>query len=220
LVSQTFLSEDTSALLFSFAVHVAKAIGIHHWNLSKSGEGANHNEINERRNVSYCMLCLSRAISWSSGWSFTLPSNATLEHELSGLTGEQRSINLTARVALLQLEEQVYSGLYSDESSHGGVGEIGKKAISRGRILHNWEVEHRDALSEDAECHTFSDCSREELTIRLYSTQVLAAWPMAEDFETSCSLLDFARRSIRLFRRLWEATSVTSHFLNLGLYVF
>lgn len=218
MVSQTSLSEDTTALLFSFAVHVANAIGLHQWSLTNSGEGSNRHELSERKNVMYCMLCLGRATSWSSGWSFTLPSIGTFERELSGPGSEQASVNLTARVTLLQLEEQVYSGIYSDESCRGGAVEIGKRAINRGRKLHDWELEHRDELGEDMECRALSDCSRGELTIRLLSSQVLAAWPIAEDFETSCSLLDLARRSIRLFRRLWGATLVNSHYLNLGLY--
>lgn len=220
MVSQTSLSEEKTALLFSFAVHVAKAIGLHQWSLATFGEGSNRHELNERRNAIYCMLCLSRATSWSSGWSFTLPSIATFERELLGPGGEQPYINLTARVALLQLEEQVYTGLYSDESCHGGAGEIGKRAINRGRKLHDWELEHCDDLGDEMECHTLSGCSRGELTIRLLSSQVLAAWPIAEDLETSCSLLDVSRRSIRLFRRLWEATLINSHYLNLGLYAF
>lgn len=165
----------------------------------------------------YCMMCLSRAVSWSSGWTSTLPGIATFERELSGSSGSQIKNNLAARVALLQLEEQVYTGLYSDEATRQGPGATGQKALSRSRKLQDWAVEHSDDLCESQESHAQSNHPRDDLAIRLYSIQALAAWPIAEDAEACCSLLDISRSALRLFQRLWKGTPEKSHYLNLAL---
>ncbi|KPM35678.1 hypothetical protein AK830_g10892 [Neonectria ditissima] len=214
LVAQTSLSEDVTALLFSFAVHVAKSIGLHQWSspLNHSQEPS-HNELQEKRNVMYCMLCLSRAVSWSSGWSSILPGVAVFEGELASSSADEVT-HLAARVALLRLEEQVYTGLYSDEATRQSPSEIGKAALIRGRKLQDWAAEHTDDLMEDEECSTLLDCSRTELAMRFNSVQALATWPIAEDEEASRSLLDVARRSLRLFHRLWRTTSERGHCLN------
>ena len=208
-----------TALLFSFAVHVAKAIGLHQWSSLGHNEVNARNESKEKTNAMYCMLCLSRAVSWASGSPSLMPGVATFERELSGLSDTRSASNLAARVALLQLEEQVYTGLYSDEATHQDAGDIGKKAAIRGRKLQDWAADHSDDLGENQECRTQVDCARDELAIRLSSTQALAAWSLLEDSDTSCSLLDFARRSLQLLRRLWGATEQKRHYLNLAVYV-
>ncbi|KAK7416534.1 hypothetical protein QQX98_005138 [Neonectria punicea] len=216
LVAQISLSEDITALLFSFAVHVAKSIGLHQWSSSSHSQEFNHSELQEKRNVMYCMMCLSRAVSWSSGWSSTIPGVSVFEGELASSVDEGTN-RLAARVALLRLEEQVYTGLYSDEATRQGTSETGKMALSRGRKLHDWAAEHADDLGEDEECSTLVDCSRYELAIRFHSIQALAVWPIAEDAEASRTLLNTARHSLRLFQHLWRATSEMGHCLNLLL---
>ncbi|KAL6404618.1 hypothetical protein AUP68_11440 [Ilyonectria robusta] len=63
------------------------------------------------------------------------------------------------------------------------------------------------------------ECPRHKLAIRLHSIQALAACPISEYIETSGSLLDAAWHSIRLFQRVWRATSERCHYLNLAMYV-
>ncbi|RSM04305.1 hypothetical protein CEP52_006887 [Fusarium oligoseptatum] len=130
LVAQTSLSEDVAALVFSFAVHVAKSIGLRHWTSANSAERTNTEEYQEKQQVMYCMTCLSRAVAWSSGLSFDLPSVDLLERSLS--TSSTTS-HLATRVSLLQLEEQVYGDLYSDEATSQGPNAIGKTALGQGR---------------------------------------------------------------------------------------
>ncbi|CAM1503511.1 Fc.00g011020.m01.CDS01 [Cosmosporella sp. VM-42] len=219
LVAQTSFSEDVTSLLFSFAIHVAKSIGLHQWNSSNYNEGPGPSEFQEKRNVTYCMVCLGRAVPWSSGWSSTLPSFTIFERDFAGSSFDQPTTHLPARVALLRLEEQVYTSLYSDEATRQGAGETVKTALSRGRKLNDWAAEHSDDLGEDRDCSTLLDCSRHELAVRFYSIQALAAWPIAEDASASRILLDASRRSIRLFQDLWRATSERGHYLNLALYV-
>ncbi|KAF7542498.1 hypothetical protein G7Z17_g11519 [Cylindrodendrum hubeiense] len=218
LVAQTSFSEDITALLFSFAVHVAKSIGLHQWNASNHDEGFSHREFQEKRNVIYCMSCLGRAVSWSSGWSSALPGVSIFQHELADSPADEATNYLAARISLLRLEEQVYIGLYSDEATRQAAGETGKVAFSRGRKLHDWAAEHIDDIG-DQDCRAPLNYSQHELAIRLHSIQALATWPIAEDTEASRSLLDVARRSIQLFQRLWRAPPEGDHYLNLAQYV-
>ncbi|KAM6508256.1 hypothetical protein FALCPG4_018133 [Fusarium falciforme] len=214
LVAQTSLSEDVTSLVFSFAVHVAKSIGLRHWNSASATERTSTDECQEKHQVMYCMACLSRAVAWSSGLSFNLPSVGLLERSLS--TSSTTS-HLATRVALLQLEEQVYSGLYCDDATNQGPDTIGKVAFRRGRQLEDWAANHSEDLDEDQYSGTLSNELRHDLAVRVSSIRALVSWPIPEDASKSLSILDVARRSLRLFQRLWTATSERGHYLDLAL---
>ncbi|KAJ3464794.1 hypothetical protein MRS44_009580 [Fusarium solani] len=216
LVAQTSLSEDVAALVFSFAVHVAKSIGLRHWSPANTTERANAEEYQEKQQVMYCMVCLSRALAWASGLSFNLPSIGLLEQSLS--TSSATS-HLSTRVALLQLEEQVYSGLYSDDSTDQGPSATGKVALSQGRKLEDWAASHPEELDEGQYSGTLSGELCHDLSVRFYSIQALVSWPIPEDASMSPSILDVARRSLRFSQRLWTATSERGHHLDLALLV-
>jgi hypothetical protein len=160
------------------------------------------------------MVCLSRALAWASGLSFNLPSIGLLEHSLS--TSSATS-HLSTRVALLQLEEQVYSGLYSDDSTDQGPSATGKVALSQGRKLEDWAASHPEELDEGQYSGTLSGELCHDLSVRFYSIQALVSWPIPEDASMSPSILDVARRSLRFSQRLWTATSERGHHLDLAL---
>ncbi|KAM6525782.1 hypothetical protein FALCPG4_011317 [Fusarium falciforme] len=162
----------------------------------------------------YCMACLSRAVAWSSGLSFNLPSVDLLEHSLSNLPATS---HLATRIALLQLEGQVYNGLYADEATSQGPNVIGKIAISQGRKLDDWAADHPEELDECQYSDTLSDELNHDLGVRFSSIQALVSWPIPEDSSRSLSILDVARRSLRFFQRLWAAASERGHHLNLAL---
>ncbi|KAH7231468.1 hypothetical protein B0J15DRAFT_410164 [Fusarium solani] len=214
--AQTSLSEDVTSLVFSFAVHVAKSIGLRHWNSTSATERTSTDECQEKHQVMYCMTCLSRAVAWSSGLSFNLPSVGLLERSLS--TSSTTS-HLATRVALLQLEEQVYSGLYCDDATNQGPDTIWTVAFSRGRQLEDWAANHSEDLDEDQYSGTLSNELRHNLAVRVSSIRALVSWPIPEDASKSLSILDVARRSLRLFQRLWTATSERGHYLDLALLV-
>ncbi|KAJ3513130.1 hypothetical protein NM208_g15229 [Fusarium decemcellulare] len=219
LVAQTSLSENVTALLFSFAVHSAKSIGLHHWNSPDPSEESTAEESQERRNVMYCMVSLSRSVAWSSGLSFSLSGVSVLEHELAASSEDRTTAHLAARISLLRLEEQIYTGLYSDEATRQGAEAVGKTALARGRKLDEWATEHAEDLDEDQYCGSLLDGLRHELAIRFYSLQTLVTWPIPDESTASRPMLDSCRSSLRLFRRLWLATSERGHYLDLALLV-
>ncbi|RSM19112.1 hypothetical protein CDV31_002033 [Fusarium ambrosium] len=216
LVAQTSLSEDVAALVFSFAVHVAKSIGLRHWTSANSAERTNTEEYQEKQQVMYCMTCLGRAVAWSSGLSFDLPSVDLLERSLS--TSSTTS-HLATRVSLLQLEEQVYGDLYSDEATSQGPNAIGKTALGQGRKLDAWAENRPEELDEGQYSGTLSGELHHDLAVRYTSIRAMASWPISEDASGSPSILDVARLSLRLFQRLWTATSERGHHLDLALLV-
>lgn len=201
-------------MVFSFAVHVAKSIGLRHWSSASSTETVNAGECQEKHQVMYCMACLSRAVAWSSGLSLNLPSVDLLERSLSSspATG-----HLATRVALLHLEGQVYNGLYSDEATNQGPSAVGKTSINQGQKLDDWAANHPEELDEGQYSSTLSGEQCHDLAVRFYSIQALVSWPIPEDASMSPSILDVARRSLRLFQRLWTATSERGHHLDLAL---
>ncbi|KAF4981696.1 hypothetical protein FZEAL_2583 [Fusarium zealandicum] len=219
LVAQTSLSEDVTSLLFSFAVHVAKSIGLRHWSSSTRREALSPSDSDERRNAMYCIICLSRAVAWSSGLNSSLPGISVFERELASSSADETSNQLAARVTLLRLEEQVYTDLYSYDAMRQGGDAIGKMALSRARKLQFWAAEHIDDINDDQGCSEVLDNSQYELAVRFYSIQALAMWPMVETAEGSPSMLDVARSSIRLFQRLWTTASEGGHCLDLALLV-
>ncbi|KAL2683377.1 hypothetical protein Neosp_007847 [[Neocosmospora] mangrovei] len=214
MVAQTSLSEDVAALVFSFAVHVAKSIGLRHGSSASSTERANAEECQEKQQVMYCMVCLSRALAWASGLSFNLPSVDLLERSLSI---SSTTSHLATRVALLRLEEQIYSSLYSDEATGQGPSATGKVALNQGRKLEDWAANHAEELDEGQYSGTLSGELCHDLSARFYSIQALVLWPIPEDASMSTSMLDVARRSLRFFQRLWTATSERGHHLDLAL---
>ncbi|WAO90230.1 Fungal-trans domain-containing protein [Fusarium falciforme] len=216
LVAQTSLSEDVAALVFSFAVHVAKSIGLRHWSPANTTERANAEECQEKQQVMYCMVCLSRALAWASGLSFNLPSVDLLERSLS--TSSTTS-HLVTRVALLRLEEQIYSVLYSDEATDQGPSATGKVALSQGRKLDDWAASHPEELDEGQYSGTLNGKLCHDLAVRFYSIQALVLWRIPGDASMSPSILGVARRSLRFFQRLWTVTSERGHHLDLALLV-
>lgn len=214
MVAQTSLSEDVAALVFSFAVHVAKSIGLRHGSSASSTERANAEECQEKQQVMYCMVCLSRALAWASGLSFNLPSIDLLERSLSI---SSTTSHLATRVALLRLEEQIYSCLYSDEATDQGPSATGKVALNQGRKLEDWAASHAEELDEGQYSGTLSGEPCHDLSARFCSIQALVLWPIPEDASLSPSILDAARRSLRFFQRLWTATSERGHHLDLAL---
>ncbi|KAM0433523.1 hypothetical protein ACHAPT_004403 [Fusarium lateritium] len=92
-------------------------------------------------------------------------------------------------------------------------------AASRGRRLEDWAANHEEDLDEDQYAGTLSDASRHDLALRFSSIQALVSWPILKDSSTSQSILEVARRSLRLFQHLWTATSERGHYLDLALLV-
>ncbi|KAH6886365.1 hypothetical protein B0T10DRAFT_491043 [Thelonectria olida] len=219
LVAQTSLSEDVIALLFSLAVHVAKSIGLHQWD-SNQQDAPSTSESEDRRNVMYCMLSLSRAVPWSSGLSSTMLGIDVLERDLRSHSVEDSASRLAARVSLCKLEEQVYSSLYSDQATRKNPGETRKMASGLGRKLQDWAMTHADDLGESQERGTATLAySQPDLAIRFYSIQALGEWPLIGNAEASHSLLDISRRALGLFQHVWRTTSEKGHYLTLALLV-
>ncbi|KAI5460371.1 hypothetical protein BGZ63DRAFT_246497 [Mariannaea sp. PMI_226] len=219
VVAQISLSEHVTALLFSLAVHVAKSIGLYQWSSSDHQDRQGSGEFEDMLQVMYCMVCLSRAIPWSSGLSSTLSGLSTFERDLASHSGTDLTKRLPSQISLLKIEEQVYSSLYSDQATRQTENEIAKTALSLSRKLQDWSTQHPSCVREDDGYDAALDISKYELAIRFCSIQALVEWPLVADTETSHSLLDISRRTLGLFLSVWRAPQERMHHLVLALLV-
>jgi len=93
-------------MLLALAARCAKSIGIHQWH-SFQGQLSDE-DIKERRNISYCLYVLDKAVCWTAGSSPNIPVSDV--HFDPCLVSSENNITscLVAKAEMAKIEETVY----------------------------------------------------------------------------------------------------------------
>ena len=179
-------------------------------------------DLQERRNVLYCLTFLDRATSWSHGSlsklspcdaaMFNLPSTSQPPGDASG--------SLYARFALSRIQDRIYSSLYSRAaiSQAAQAAGVAKETIT-GLLqeLEQWRLAHgvdlKQCLRDDA------TGLQTELAILYYQTRTRVLWPVARHDGAARMLADDSWSCLHLFGRLWAWTAEQGHYASLSRHI-
>ncbi|KAL0935771.1 C6 transcription factor [Colletotrichum truncatum] len=235
-VAQVCLPEEVFSLALTLANQVAKSMGLHQsqgWSSNMSPE-----EAEERRNVLYCLYCLDKAVSWNHG---SAPSVGSTAGFLAGLAGTQQGLSdavssggdgsgssalyMSARFALAQIDDNLYTSLYGPDAAAATQGFEGyfskinlegfEARLRHWRKLYDF---HNDtgggnhiSFADDGDGNRLSHVSRLDLEVSYSLTRMQLLSRFVEDPEVCSALLDNARSCLVSLQRLWAATSDPGH---------
>ncbi|EFE31631.1 C6 transcription factor, putative [Trichophyton benhamiae CBS 112371] len=174
IVAQEHLSKGLSETLFALAAQCAKSIGIHQWNSFRGG--LTDEDVEERRNISYCLYVLDKAVCWTAGSSPNIP--ATDMYFDPCLTPSERNVVscLVAKTEMAKIEETVYLEVYANQvkaKNEDQVREFATTILSR---LQSWLA---DSGIDFDKIQNFpkSSAPNLQLAIRYLCVQLLLIWP-------------------------------------------
>ena len=114
MIAQEHLSSELFPLLFNLAAQCAKSVGIHQWHYSRGQ--INDEDTQGRRNVSYCLYILDKAICRTTGTSPSIPrSNINVSSDLD-LPDDEAARYIVLKVKLAEIEEDSFFQIYSSQA--------------------------------------------------------------------------------------------------------
>ncbi|EFQ96991.1 hypothetical protein MGYG_00034 [Nannizzia gypsea CBS 118893] len=174
IVAQEHLSKGLSETLFALAVQCAKSIGIHQWH-SFRGDLTNE-DMEERRNISYCLYVLDKAVSWTAGSSPNIPAT-DMHFDPFLATSESSAVCcLLAKTELARIEETVYLEIYANQAKEKNEDQVRDFATMILSRLQSWLADSGiefDKLQKVPK----SSASNLQLAIRYLCVQLLLIWP-------------------------------------------
>lgn len=215
MVAQQHLSTGVFERLFSLAAQCAKALGLHHWHAYRDQLG--DEEAEERRNVSWCLYVLDKAVCWTSGTSPSITTSDVLIDPAplspQGWTLERR--HLAAKAGLAAIEEAVYLEVYAVRPRERSPEEARQSALKLWRRLQEWRagtgidldaVQQKDNSSGGAtENLPFSQA---ELELGFVCAQLLLVWPYRLHADHMFPQpAELARNCLRSMLRLWSSAA-------------
>lgn len=213
VVAQEHLSPGLFGTLFALAAQCAKSIGIHQWQCFRGQ--LSDEDLQERRNLSYCLYILDKAVCWITGTSPSIPISDV--HIDSALISPDDSAvaRLVARTGLARIEETIYLEMYANQvqaRTEDQVRQLGSRILRR---LQDWLV---DSAIDLDEVENVPECSawKIELAIDFYCAQLLLIWPYQDHPDVIFQQrTDVSKRCMRLMLRLW--CSVSDEGYHIGL---
>lgn len=195
--------------LFTLAAQCAKSIGIHQWQCFRGQLSAE--DAQERRNVSYCLYILDKAVCWTIGTSPSIPiSDVQIDSTLMSPDDSTTAL-LVAKAELATIEETIYLGIYASQVKARTEDQV-RQLVSRvSRRLENWLANSGTDLNE-VENGLESSPSKVELAIDFLCAQLLLLWPYKEHPDIMFQQrTEIAQRCMRLLLRLWSSASDQGH---------
>ncbi|RYP86962.1 hypothetical protein DL770_004843 [Monosporascus sp. CRB-9-2] len=208
VIAQERLSSDRFEALFVLAAHFAKVFGVHQW---KSLRGQLDDEdVEERRNVSYCFYVLDKAVCWTSGTSPTIRfSEVSLGSEDFSFGEGIAADYLYAKVELAALEEAIHLELYTPNASAGIDDQVLNQLASRTRQKFvEWLTDSTGTSSAALESGLEIPDSKVELAIGFSCAQLLLIWPAKDNSDSmSEQRKELAKKCMYLILRLCSSTA-------------
>ncbi len=198
-------------MLFGLAAQCANSIGLHQWEHAQNQ--VSEDDIQERQNVSYCLYILDKAVCWTTGRS---PSVSKFDvHITSDVTrnGEKAAVPLVARARLAEIEETIYTDIYSykpraksEEQAQAAVSKIDLK-------LQQWLLESEINIVDAQDTGAQVPPTKLESSIAFCSLRLLLVSPFQEH---GLERVELARKHIRLLLQLRQSTLESGQYLVLS----
>ena len=209
VVAQEHLSTSLSETLLALAAQCAKSIGIHQWHTLQ--DQLSDEDIEERRNISYCIYILDKAICWTAGSSPNLPfSDVYIDSTLKSPDDIITSY-LVAKAELATIEESIYLGIYAIQAKARTEGQIRQFVTTTLSKLQSWLTDSRIDLNDIQEAPESSP-RKVQLAISFLCAKLLLVWPTKRHpdalFQQS---QEVARTCMRLLLRLWRSPPNRGH---------
>ena len=209
MVAQEHLSTNLSETIFVLAARCAKSIGLNHWQCLQGQ--LNDDDVQERRNISYCLYILDKTVCWTAGSTPSIPmSDVHIDSTLMS-SDDSTTANLVAKAELAKIEESIYLELYASQVKARTEDQVRQLASRISQRLQGWLADSGIGLDE-VENGPKSSASKVELVIRFLCAQLLFIWPYKGHpdvvFQQS---QDVAKRCMRLLLRLWHSPSDPGH---------
>ncbi|KAK2743553.1 hypothetical protein FQN57_004851 [Myotisia sp. PD_48] len=175
IVAREHLSTELAETIFALATRCAKSIGIHQWQCLQGQFG--DEDILVRRNVSYCLYILDKALCWTTGTSPSVPiSEIHLDPTLMA-SDDRDTAYLAAKAELAKIEEVIHLEIYASHAKARTEDEV-RRFVSH--IMHNlqaWLTNSGIDLDEVEDINKNSSAAEVELGISFLSAQLLLIWP-------------------------------------------
>lgn len=212
-VAQEHLSPALFGTLFALAAQCAKSIGIHQWQCFRGQ--LSDEDLQERRNLSYCLYILDKAVCWTTGTSPSIPiSDVHVDSTLIS-SDDSAVAHLVARTGLATIEETIYLEIYANQVKARTEDQARQLVSKIMRRLQDWLAD--SAISLD-EVENATECSawKIELAIGFYCAQLLLVWPYKDHPDVIFQRrAEVAKRCMRLILRLWCSVSEEGHHIGL-----
>ncbi|KAL8945378.1 MAG: hypothetical protein Q9211_000087 [Gyalolechia sp. 1 TL-2023] len=166
-------------------------------------------DILERQNVSYCLYILDKAVCWTTGRS---PSISKFDVHITSdvkRNGDRAAVQLVARARLAEIEETIYSDIYSYKP-RAESGEQAQAAVSKIDLqLQQWLLESGINIVDVQDTGAQVPPTNLELSIAFYSLRLL----LVSSFQDrGLERVELARKYIKLLLQLRQSA------LELGQY--
>ena len=205
MVAQEYLSTGSAETIFVLAARCAKSVGLHEWQCLQ-GQLCDE-DVQERRNISYCLYLFDKTVCWTAGSTPTIPiSDVHIDSTLI-LSDNSTTANLVARAELAKIEESIYLDLYASQVKSRTEEQVRHFTSRISQRLQSWLVDSGIDL-EEVENMPESPASKTELVISFLCAQLLFIRPYKGHpdviFRQS---QDVAKRCMTLLLRLWQSPS-------------
>jgi Fungal specific transcription factor domain len=194
---------DIAETVFVLAARFAKSTGIHQWQFLQGK--LSDEDVQERRNISYCLYILDKKICWTTGSTPSIPISSVNVDSTLMSSDDSTTANLAAKAILAQIEETIYLELYASQVEARTEDQVRRVASTISQKLQGWLADTGTDL-EEVENVLESSTFKVESAILFLCAQLLFTLPHKSHpdviFRQSHEV---ARRCMRLLLRLWHS---------------
>ncbi len=201
-------------MLFDLAAHFAKCIGLRQWQYSRGQ--ISDEDTQERRNVSYCLYILDKAVCRTTGTSPSiLISEVHIAPALISPNDEAASY-LVAKAKLAEIEETVYLEIYSNQAGAKTEDQTRQVVCDIYQRLQNWLADSGIIIEDVENDVTGLSVLKIEPSIAFFSAQLLLIWPFQGYSDAIFQHKEVAKSCMGLLLRLWRSTSELGRYVTLS----
>jgi len=195
--------------LFLLAARCAKSIGVHQWH-NLRGQVSDE-EIEEMRNVSYCLYTLDKVVCWTAGSSPTISSSEVYIDSSLSSPDDPTMCHLMSKVKLCLIEETIYLEAYASQARWKSKPKVLQLCSEIHHRLQGWLTDAGIDLHQ-AEHSLEYPAPKTELAVDFLCTQMLLIWPFQGQPDAEFAHgQNIARRWMELTLRLWTSPPDQTH---------
>ncbi|KAF5228430.1 hypothetical protein FAUST_11077 [Fusarium austroamericanum] len=196
VVAQEHLSSDYLESIFALAAQCAKSAGIHHWQSFRGH--VSDKEVQERRNVSYCLYILDKAVGWTTGTAPSIPMSCLQMDSSFSPLNDDTTTHLLAKTELATIKEIVYLEEYSNQVKARTSDQVRHVVVRISQRLEDWLAKWHIDLDE-LENNLEQSPWKARLAIDFLCVQLLLLWPYQDHIDAIFQQqIDIARQLFHL----------------------
>ncbi|KAF5269037.1 hypothetical protein FOXYS1_32 [Fusarium oxysporum] len=189
--------------IFALTVQCAKSAGIHHWQSFRGH--VSDQEVQERRNVSYCLYILDKTVGWTTGTSPSIPISCLQMDSSFSLLNDDTTTHLLAKTELATIKEIIYLEEYSNQVKARTSDQVRHVVARTSRRLEDWLAKWHIDLDE-LENNLEQSPWKARMAIDYLCVQLLLLWPYKDHIDAIFQQqINVARCCMRLMLCLWRS---------------